>query len=69
MPRTLSVLLILMEKKQISMFEMLDNLLSFCGVPRLIISVLEVFSCLFCRNHLSTISTQTVSVVIDLKGL
>ena len=28
-----------------SMFEMLDNLLSCCEVPSLIISVLEGFSC------------------------
>ena len=48
------------------MFEMLDNFLS-CGVPSLIISVLEVFSCLFCRNHLSTISTYSVSVAGSIK--
>ena len=39
------MLLILMGKEQTSVFEILENLLSCCEVPRLMISVLEVFSC------------------------
>ena len=40
MPRTLSVLLIMMEEEQTSMFEILGNLSSCCEIPSLKILVI-----------------------------